>query len=87
MMQVTMELDPQLERRLTAIEQTQQKILGLIQQGLAPQTAVDEWLKASQFCMTYSIGRTTLDRKVELGEIEVHDGHGKIKRYRWRKES
>lgn len=82
MMQVTMDLDPQLDKRLLSIEQ---KLDALLKRKQTPEQAdANDWKTASDFCMTYHIGRSTLDKKAKLGEIEVLDGHGRIKRYRWK---
>lgn len=85
MMQVTMDLDPQLDKRLSSIEQ---KLDVLLKKKQAPeQNDANEWETAARFCMKFNIGRSTLKRKVEAEEVEVHDGHGRIKRYRWKEAS
>jgi len=47
-----------------------------------PITEENPWLTAPQFCNKYSIGRSTLVRKVKEGKVEVLDPEEYIKKYR-----
>lgn len=45
-------------------------------------TEDNPWLTAPQFCNKYSIGRSTLVRKVKEGKVEILDQEEHIKKYR-----
>ena len=47
-----------------------------------PFTEDNPWLTAPQFCNKYSIGRSTLVRKVKEGKVEILDQEEHIKKYR-----
>ncbi len=54
----------------------------ILKQSSGGTSESEEWLTASEYCMKYRIGRTTLQRQVYDGRVAVQDLGGRIKRYR-----
>lgn len=79
-------LDASVEDRVEELHRKMDSVLRLLSGGAnTPQPEEPDWLTAQAFCERYSMGRTTLTRRLaeEPCRIETLDAGGKKKLYRW----
>ena len=76
---ITVEMSPELAKRLTNIESMLKKLLN-------PEERGDEWLTLRRFCQKYDTTESTVRRRVKLGEIESKGREGSSKCYRWKED-
>lgn len=74
--QVVMAVDPRLYEKLDALTAALDKMASALR------TADNGWKSSSQFCAEHHISLSTLQRRVEDGEIEVQVLGPRARRYR-----